>query len=152
MTTLIETIRRGILPQMMKTWLVYSLFTFFCWGISVFLPKLAFNHISAKSTFIFQGCGYFIIIGIVLVYSKFNIDANPKGAGIAMLAGAIGMIGLLSFLQAMSKGKTSIVVLLTALYPLLTITLSFVILKENISLRQGIGILLALIAVVLLSI
>ena len=114
----------------MKTWLIYSLFTFFCWGISVFLPKLALNHISAKSTFVFQGCGYFIIICIVLVCSKFNIDANPKGAGIAMLAGAIGMVGLLSFLQAMSRGKASVVVLLTALYPLLTIVLSFIILKE----------------------
>jgi len=135
----------------MKTWLLYSLFTFFCWGISVFLPKLAFNHISAKSTFVFQGCGYFIIVCIVLTHAKFNIDVNPKGAGIAMLAGAIGMVGALSFLHAMSKGKASIVVLLTALYPLLTLTLSFVILKERISLTQGIGILLALIAVVLLS-
>jgi len=136
----------------MKTWLIYSLVTFFCWGFSVFLPKLAFNHINAKSTFIFQGCGYFIIVSIVLIHAKFNIDANLKGAGIAMLAGAIGMVGLLSFLYAMSKGKASIVVLLTALYPLLTIILSFVILKEKISLTQGIGIILALIAVVLLSI
>ena len=136
----------------MKTWLVYSLLTFFCWGFSVFLPKFALQRINPKTACVFQGFGYWIIISAVLIHAKFKLDMNFKGTGIAMLSGAIGMIGALSFLYALSKGKASVVVILTALYPMLTLILSFIILKEKISLTQGIGILLALIAVVLLSI
>ncbi len=40
---------------------------------------------------------------------------------------------------------------LTALYPLITVLLSFLILHETVTLRQGIGMLLALAAIVLMA-
>jgi len=50
-----------------------------------------------------------------------------------------------------SKGKASVVIPFTALYPLITIILSFTILKETITAQQGMGIVLALISMILLA-
>ena len=62
-----------------------------------------------------------------------------------------GSLGALFFLHAVSKQKASIVVTATALYPLITIILACLILKEPITLKQGIGIIFALIAMILLT-
>ena len=50
----------------------------------------------------------------------------------------------------MSRGKASVVITMTALYPLVTILLSFIFLRETIAIKQGIGIMLALLAMLLL--
>ena len=49
------------------------------------------------------------------------------------------------------NGKIINVVTLTALYPLITIILAMLLLKEHIQLKQILGIFLALIAIVLLA-
>lgn len=60
-------------------------------------------------------------------------------------------LGNLCFLAAVSKGPLSLIAPLTALYPALAIVLSIVILNEPIAPRQGLGILLSLAAIVLIS-
>ncbi|MBI2654615.1 EamA family transporter [Candidatus Woesearchaeota archaeon] len=61
-------------------------------------------------------------------------------------------MGGIFFLFTLSKAKASILVPLTALYPIITIVLSFILLKERVTPAQGIGIVLAIVAGVLLSI
>jgi len=57
-----------------------------------------------------------------------------------------------AFVFALSSGgKASIVVPMTALYPVITIVLSVAILREQITPVHGAGVALALVAVVLLS-
>ena len=51
----------------------------------------------------------------------------------------------------MSKGKASSVVTTTALYPLVTLALAFMILKEPITLKQAVGIAFAISAILLIS-
>jgi transporter family protein len=52
----------------------------------------------------------------------------------------------------MGAGKASIVVPLTALYPVVTIILSYLILGERISPLKGVGTILALFTIILMSI
>ena len=52
---------------------------------------------------------------------------------------------------AVSKGKVSIVVLISALYPVVTIALSYFFLNETISLKEGIGMVFALTAIILFT-
>ena len=54
-------------------------------------------------------------------------------------------------LMALSKGKASLVVPVTALYPIGVILLAVLILKETLTLRQVCGILLSLAAIYLLA-
>jgi transporter family protein len=79
------------------------------------------------------------------------IDFKNAGFIYALLVGATLVGGLYTFYMALSSGKASIVVPLTALYPIVTVVLSFLILKESITLTQGLGVVLAIVSIILLS-
>ena len=80
------------------------------------------------------------------------LDIYPKGVALAMFTGIFGLLGALCFITAVDKGKLSVVVTVTALYPVISLTLAFLILKEPVSLMEIVGMILALVAIVLLSI
>ena len=100
---------------------------------------------------IFQVVGSIIISLLVLGLLRFRLEVHPKGMAYAFLTGVSGTVGFLFFLYSLGRGKASVVVTMTALYPLVTILLSLLILKERINLRQGVGLGMALVAMVLLS-
>ncbi len=137
----------------MQPWLLYSLIALLIWGLWGFFPKLTTNYIEPRSAMVFQSLGSLIVAIVVLIFAlKLKPDVHPKGFLFAVLTGIAGICGALFFLYALSTGgKTAAVVTLTALYPLITIALSFFLLHETITLVQGIGILLALVAIVLIS-
>ena len=75
-----------------------------------------------------------------------------KLAGLLLLAGFGDMLGNVTFLIATRSGALAIAAVLTALYPVGTILLARVFLKERIVRSQGAGIVLALGACALLAI
>jgi transporter family protein len=88
---------------------------------------------------------------ILYVYHKPSIHLKLP-AGMYLLIGAIiGVIALVSFYAALCAGKAVLVVPLTALYPVVTITLSYLILHEKVSVYQGCGITFAIIALILMA-
>jgi len=135
----------------MKAWQFFATLTVVSWGLWGFLPKLAFKYLDPQSTLIYQGIGTLLVVPVVLASRQFDISFHPHGAILAAASGMFGAVGALCFLLALSQGKASVVVSYSALYPLVTIALSFFLLREAVTLTQGIGILLALLAVVLLS-
>ena len=63
-----------------------------------------------------------LLVGVgALFYTGFQPQMHPKGVLFAILTGVAGMIGNLFYFSAASKGKISIVVSMTALYPLSTV-------------------------------
>lgn len=135
----------------MENWFYLGLIALVLWGVWGFFPKLATQYIDAKSVLIFQVVGSIAISLLILITLRFRPEAHPKGIAFAFLTGISGTIGFLFFLYSISRGKASVVVTMTALYPLVTILLSFLILKESITLRQGIGLIFAIIAMLLFS-
>ena len=75
-----------------------------------------------------------------------------KLAGLVILAGIGDVLGNVTFLVATRSGALAVAAVLTALYPVGTILLARVFLKERIALSQGAGIVLALGACALLAI
>jgi transporter family protein len=70
----------------------------------------------------------------------------------ALLSGVFNALGAWALFAAMrSGGKASIVSPFTALYPLVVVLIAPLLLHESISLLQGLGVVCALTAVVLLS-
>jgi transporter family protein len=69
----------------------------------------------------------------------------------AILGGLFGSLGTISFYQALIKGQAATIVAFTALYPAITVILAILVLKEQISISQAIGIGLAILAGYLLT-
>jgi drug/metabolite transporter (DMT)-like permease len=87
-----------------------------------------------------------IIIGIALLLKR-NVsspDANAKSWRATILAGVLDASANTLFLIAMRLGELTVVAVLVALYPLGTIVLARIFLKEKIAKVQLAGVLLAL--------
>ena len=134
---------------------IYFILVLLAWGLWGFFGKFALKFISPVSLLLFNTIGAVIvelIIIVFLLYSKNKFEINTTGIVFAVLTAIFALIGTIVFFFALSKTKASILVPLTALYPVITILVSFIFLKEKITLVQGIGIVLAIISGFLLSI
>ena len=125
-----------------------SLSSFGLWGL---FTKLSVTHIDSKSALIYQTVGVMIIGAFLLYEMNFKVGTNFKGASYAIITGLAYGIGCLFYFIAASKGKIITVVTLTALYPFITIVLSYLLLKENINLKQCAGIVLAFFSMFLMT-
>lgn len=133
------------------SWLPLAILSVLLWGVWGFFQKLATNHMPPRNVYIFATAGALCIVGSVFVTSSFPLNVTSKGIFFAVLAGMCSSLGGLLFLNALSRGTASIVIPFTALYPVVTIFLCFSVLEETVTLKQGIGILLALLSMFLLS-
>ena len=77
--------------------------------------------------------------------------AEIRGIIPAVLTGVMGYLGLLCFMYAIRGGKICVVAPLTALYPVVSIALAIIFLKERINTVQVAGIILALVSAVMIS-
>ena len=134
-----------------NTWYVFALIAVIFWGLWGFLPKLTIKYIDPKSALVWEVIGAMIVGLVMLAVIGFKLETHPKGVVFAILTGLFALLGALAFLYAISKGKASVVVTMTALYPLIAIALSFFVLHETITIKQGAGIIVALIAMILLA-
>lgn len=135
----------------MLNWFPASLFALLSFGMWGFFTKLSVLHIDSRSALVYQSVGVLIVGIFTLSMLNFKPATDAKGLGFALLTGVAYAIGCWFYFIAASKGKIITVVTLTALYPLITILLASLLLKENVSIRQGMGIGLAFIAILLMS-
>ncbi len=135
----------------MNEWIFSAFVALLLWGLWGFFPKLATNHIDPKSALVYGALGMAIIGAFIFVFIGSGLQFHPKGFTFAILTGVAGVLGTLFFLFAVNKGKVSVVAAMTALYPLVTIMLASIFLGETPSFKQGIGMALALAAIVMFS-
>lgn len=136
----------------MPNWLISSLFALFFFGLWGFFSKLALFHITARAALLLQSIGVLLISLFLVKGIELRELLHVKGANFGVLTGIAYGLGCLFYLIAADKGKLVTVVTLTALYPLVTILCSFIWLHETITLKQGFGIVLALAAILVMSI
>ncbi len=135
----------------MDDWFIPALMALIIYGFWGFFPKLAVNYINPQSAVVYEVGGAMLVGGLVLVIMGFQPEYHPKGVAFAALTGVAGMLGTLCFFAAASRGKISVVVSMTAMYPLITIILAVLFLKEPITLKQLSGMACSLLAIFLLS-
>ncbi|MEF3167792.1 MAG: EamA family transporter [Deltaproteobacteria bacterium] len=135
----------------MKDWFVSSLIALVLFGLWGFFPKLSVARMDPLSSILYGILGT-VVTGIFLYLKPgFRLGFHPAGAIYGILAGVCGILGSLYYFRAAQKGKLSLVVVITALYPLVTILLARCLLGETLSHRQIAGIILACLAVFLLA-
>jgi len=135
-----------------KLWLIYAIVTTITWGIWG-----AFIEIPEKAGFP-ATLGYSIwaltmipCALIALKFINFKLEVDKKSIFWGLLIGLTGAGGQLLLFEALREGPAYIIFPIISLYPVVTIGLSIWISKERTNKRSWIGIILALIAIFLLS-
>ncbi len=132
-------------------WLIPSVFALILWGVWGVLQKIATNQMEPRNVYFISALGALSVVLVILSTSRFPLSLNFEGVFFSLVAGICSSLGGLLFLEAMKRGEAAIVITFTALYPAVSIAISFILLNETITMKQGIGIVLALISMLLLK-
>jgi transporter family protein len=135
----------------MQTWLIFVAIALIAWGVVGIFQKLSTNYLSAESTLIWLVVGFLLFQPFVYPH-KPPASYPARSVWFGSLSGLFSNVGAWGLFEAMKcGGKASIVVPITALYPLPVVLLAPIVFHEGITLLQTAGVLCAFIAVVLLS-
>lgn len=133
---------------------VLSLFTILLWGLWGFFGKIALSKgMSPLSIFGAEAFLGFLCAVCLTVACLVRKQLNPWELPwnlFGLLSGAGLAIGLLLYYLALTSGRATVVVPLTALYPAVAVILSYIFLKERPDTTQWVGIALSIVAVLLI--
>lgn len=135
-----------------KHWLFYAIVTTLTWGLWGALIEIPEKG-GFPATLGYAVWAFTMIIPAVIVLKKVNwkIEKDKKSVWLGLIIGFTGAGGQVILFQALRTGPAYLVFPFISLSPVVTILLSFMFLKERASTRAWIGIILALLAIPLLS-
>src|SRR2546423_314641 len=133
---------------MMPRWLIWTFLALFFWGIWAVLAKALGDQLSPTDTQTGSTFGMLPVILALALSGKVRGSVNSKsGAALAFISGLLAVTGNIAYYEVLSSSKASTVVPLTALYPLVTVILAVIFLREKLNRVQFAGILLSLVAI-----
>ncbi len=135
----------------MPLWLSYAVLCILCWGVWAFLSKIVAGEMTPMQIQVLFTIGIFPVVLIALAHLRWKVDTDFLGATYGILNGVFTGLGLLAYFAALAREKASIVSPITALFPLLTVVLAFILLRERMNRVQMAGAVLALTSIVILS-
>jgi len=144
-------------PRRIPKWLFWSLLTIVLWGTWGLVSKIASTGVDAYTNQLLYTAGLaplMVFVAITVHREQEKLSANRKsGIFWAFLTGILGGVGNIAFFQALVKGgKASVVAPVTALFPMVTVLLALVFLKEELGRTQWLGLALAFAAIYMLSV
>jgi len=136
-----------------NSWLLLSVIVFIMWGLQAYVMKFSNNTMKAESIFMYMTIGALVLSPFAIWMTDFSQSINWgfKGPYLAFIIQILNSIGALTLVYALRYGKAIIVVPLTGLSPVITVVLSLLIYAVMPGTMLLIGLILAAIAIVLLS-
>jgi len=139
----------------LEPWLVLSVMVVVLWGLWGLALKYASLNLEWQYVYVASALGAFLAYATVTLAltltGKLSHVSDYRSLGIALLGGLMGALGGLMLIIALRLAEASIVVPLTSIYPAVTVALSIALLGESATARKIAGVILAIIAVILLS-
>ncbi len=130
-----------------KIWLLYALITMVTWGMWGAFSK---SPMESGFPYTLVYCVWamtMIIPGLVILkINKWKVQHDKKSVLYGLLIGFLGAGGQLLLFQALKVGPAYLIFPIISISPVVTISLSFLFLKERTGTLGVIGILLALLA------
>ena len=136
----------------LPVWLWYALLGIFLWGLWGFLSKIGSEAASPLQMQILFTLGMLPVAIGMLVQMRWKLDRNRGGVTYGILSGVATGLGTLGYYAALREQNASVVAPVTGLFPVLTVVLAFLVLRERLNKVQMGGMLLALASIVILSI
>ncbi|MSP79254.1 MAG: hypothetical protein EXR67_06880 [Dehalococcoidia bacterium] len=138
---------------MSNSWILAALPILILWGFWGFLVRLAVERLGWRTAWLVEGVTVACVYAAAFLLVRPALSTAPKtGLAFAVLAGLAAPFGAILFYFVVERTRNaSVVVPFTALYPVVTIALAFLILHEKVSTTQLIGIVFAVLAAVFLA-
>jgi drug/metabolite transporter (DMT)-like permease len=121
-------------------------------GTGSFLQKFVMEKVSPFQLEVIIAIGMFIVSVPALFIVQKSLYVPIKSAPLALAVGLLFSIGSFVYVLAVSRLPVSIAAPVSTGYVVLAVALSAIFLKEQITLVRGIGILLTIIGVAILSV
>jgi len=134
-------------------WLALSLLVFVAWGLQAYVMKFSNETMKAESIFFYMTITALLVAPLALFMTDFSqpINWGFKGPYLAAIIQVLNAIGALTLVYALRYGKAIIVVPMTGLAPVITIVLSLILYAVFPSTMLLVGLVLAVIAMFILS-
>ena len=133
-------------------YLPLALITMVGLGVHYFLAKLISPHISSPVIAFLGGAVYFPVVLGYIYFTKTPIMPEQKIYVLYAILIAIPMaIAVLTLYLAIAKGPVSVVMPIYGLNAMVTAVLGIVVLHEPVTIPKVVGLVLAVVAIILLS-
>lgn len=131
----------------------YVVTVLFGWGISVFFDKLAANSLGSKGTYLYLLS--FMPSLVILLFFYFwgykMVGYSQTGVLWLIISTICNLVALGAYFLLFTKTEASWASAMTAVYPVITIILAAIFFRESMTITRLAGIILAMLAVVFLS-
>ena len=132
-------------------WMIYAGVAILLWGVNGLFMKLGTNRVSSRSMVIWVTAGFVVLLPWMWKMTSLA-GLSTKVLFVGLIAGAVNGLGNWAVFACLEKGaQASVAIPLTALYPLCTVALATVFLRERPTGLQWIGIALAVAGGAMLS-
>jgi transporter family protein len=131
---------------------VYALVPILFWGLSGFLQKVATNHLSPEAAGLVY-LGAFVPVGLFFALREPWPGAlDARTWAIVLAIGFFLAFGNFAILAAFARGgKAAVITPLGSLYPMISVPIAVLLLRETVTKREIVGIAFALASVAALS-
>ena len=138
----------------MRGWMLWTLLAVVCWGGWAILARLIGDGLAPAHSQALSTLGLLPVMISLACSRRFSAAGNRRlGAALAFSAGILTCLGNIAYYDVLNRGaKAATVAPLTALYPLVTVLLAVVFLKERLGGAQRAGVALALAAIYLFNV
>ena len=134
-------------------WFWYSILCVLCWGAWALASKLGSREIPPQAMQFIFTIGTLPVAAALLIARRGKLEKSGKGISYAVLNGVLaGVGGLTLFAAYHTNSNTSVITTATALYPMITVVLAVLILRERLTLVQMVGLVFAALAIVAFSV
>jgi drug/metabolite transporter (DMT)-like permease len=135
------------------SWLLLAVLIFIMWGLQAYVMKFSNNTMKAESIFMYMCVSALLLAPVAFYMTNFShpINWGIKGPYLAAGIQVLNSIGALTLVYALRHGNAIVVVPLTGLSPVITIILSLIIYAVMPGTVLLVGLILAVVAIFLLS-
>jgi transporter family protein len=134
--------------------MLLSIATVLLWGSWGLESKIIVDRISPWMNQVLFSLGLLPLLAWMFFWRNLRqVSGSARtGATYGLITGVLGGAGNITLYLALARGgEASVVIPLVGLAPLITVLLAFVLLKEKLNRWQGVGLILALLSIYLLS-
>jgi uncharacterized membrane protein len=93
----------------------------------------------------------FVVTAVITIAGRKFSPTYKAGFALALLAGCVDVSGTVLFVRAAQTGRLDIAVILSSLYPTITVLLARILLKEQFTKWKAVGVVAALAAVPMIA-